>query len=103
LFDSIEAQRRITAMEESIKEVETALETLDKGAPWSPDVKVSDDFFDPMFRKYFSKLNLFSLMRNKADYHVLARLVPVERIDPEITEKLDAIVAAAKMSHPCGE
>jgi hypothetical protein len=103
LFDAPEVQRRIAAMEESIREVESALETLDKGAPWSPDVKVSDDFLDPLFRKYFSKLNLNSLMRNKADFHVLARLVPPDLIDPEITAKLDAIVAAAANAHPCEE
>jgi Recombinational DNA repair ATPase (RecF pathway) len=103
LFDNIEAQRRVEAMEESIKEVEAALKTLDKGVPWSPDVKVSDDFLDPLFRNYFAKIGLYSLMRNKADYHILAHLLPAEQIDPEITEKLDAIVATAKKAHPCGE
>jgi hypothetical protein len=101
LFDSTEANRRIAAMGESIKEVEMALETLDKGSPWSPDLKVSDNFLDPLFRNYFAKLKLNSVMRNKADFHILARLVPSEQLDHEIIQKLDAIVGVAQHAHPC--
>jgi len=32
----------------------------------------------------------------KTDYHALARSVPLEQIDPEIGEKLDAIVEVAR-------
>jgi hypothetical protein len=39
----------------------------------------------------------------KSDYHILAALVPKERLDAEITEKLDAIVAVAKKSKPRAE
>jgi hypothetical protein len=103
LFDSAEVLRRISAMEQSIGEVEAAMTTLGRGDPWSIDCKVSDDFLDPLFRSYFSKLNLFSLMRNKADYHALAALVQLDKIAPEITEKLDAIVAVSSNAHPCEE
>jgi hypothetical protein len=40
-------------MEESIVEIEGAMETLGKGSPWSPDTKVSDDFLDPLFAAFF--------------------------------------------------
>ena len=59
--------------------------------PFGPDVKASDDFLDPVFQTYFSKLGLRNLMQ-KTDYHVLAHLVPRELIDSEISEKLDRIV-----------
>jgi len=99
LFGLTERQRREQVMLETIAEISAALKIFGKPAPWSPDLKASDDFFDPLFRKYFEKLGLPNLMR-KTDYHVLARLVPQEKIDPEITEKLDAIVAVAKKAKP---
>ena len=36
----------------------------------------------------------------KSDYHSLASLILKERLDAEITEKLDAIVAVAKKAKP---
>ena len=67
--------------------------------PWSPDIKATDEFLDPLFDKYFEKLGLPNLIK-KSDYHILARLVPKDKIDPEIVEKLDAIVAVAKKAKP---
>ncbi|MBI3752721.1 MAG: AAA family ATPase [Deltaproteobacteria bacterium] len=99
LFGSAEAGRRLNAMKESITEVASALKTLKKIEPWSPDVKATDEFLDPLFDKYFEKLGLPNLIK-KSDYHVLARLVPKDKIDPEITEKLDAIVEIAKEAKP---
>ncbi len=95
LFGAAEAARREAAMRESIDEVAAALRTLRKPDPWSGEINASDDFLDPLFEKYFEKLGLPNLMR-KSDYYVLARLVPKSLIDPEVAEKLDAIVAIAK-------
>ncbi len=94
LFSAAEAQHRLDAMRESIKELEDALKTLGKGSPWDPGTKVSDDFLEPLFQNYFKKLGLPNLMA-KRDFHELASLVPLDKIDPEIREKLDAIVSAA--------
>ena len=82
------------AMEESIAEVEEALKTLDKGSPWSPDLKVSDHFLDPLFAKFFARINLPNLMR-KSDYHVLARYVSSLDVDPQAREVLDLICETA--------
>ncbi|MCI0693948.1 AAA family ATPase [candidate division KSB1 bacterium] len=101
LFGQAETKYRANAMRETISEVSAALKTLGKQDPWSPDIKASDDFFDPLFKKYFEKLGLPNLMR-KTDYHVLARLVPKGKIDPEVIEKLDVIVAVAKKAKPRG-
>lgn len=86
-------------MQEAIKEIETALEKLNKGSPWDEDTKVSDDFLDPLFRAYFQKLELPNLMAKK-NFYELARHVPSEEIDHEIKEKLDAIVETADSARP---
>jgi ABC-type transport system involved in cytochrome c biogenesis ATPase subunit len=99
LFGLAETERREQAMREAIAEVSVALKTLGKPDPWSPDIKASDDFLAPLFKKYFEKLVLPNLMP-KTNYHVLAKLVPKEKIDPEVIEKLDAIVAVAAKAKP---
>jgi len=60
-------------------------------------MKASDDFLDPIFEAFFKRVDLPNLMR-KRDYHGLARLVPVDRIDPEIVAILDAIVEVAALA-----
>jgi hypothetical protein len=95
LFGIAERAKREQAMREAIQEVRDALATLGKPDPWSPDVKATDEFLDPLFRKYFEKLRL-PLRFRKADYHTLATFLQKDEIDPEITEKLDAIVTVAK-------
>jgi hypothetical protein len=95
LFSEAEAQRRLTAMQESIAELEAALKTLGKGSAWDSGTKVSDDFLTPLFQNYFKKLSIPNLM-SKRNFYELAFLVPLDEIDPEIREKLDAIVAVAE-------
>jgi hypothetical protein len=99
LFGATEAARREAAMREAIAEVAAALRTLRKPDPWSADIKASDDFLDPLFDKYFEQLGLPNLMR-KTDYYALARLTPKELIDPEVIEKLDAIVEGSRQARP---
>ncbi len=99
LFESAESEGRKEAMRESIREIEKALDILDKGSPWDFDLKVTDEFLDPLFVKYFKKLDLPNLMR-KTNYHELVPYVPREKIDPEVKEKLDAIVDVAGRAKP---
>jgi len=98
LFGRAESQQRERAMREAIADVTKLLE-IDELAPWSPDVKASDQVFDRVFKLFFKKLAL-PLQLRKSDYHILASLVPKEKLDGEIKEKLDAIVAVAKKSKP---
>jgi hypothetical protein len=98
LFGRSEAERREQTMREAIEEVTKLLE-IDDLAPWSPDVKATDEVFDRVFRLFFKKLGL-PLQLRKSEYHVLASLMPREEIDGEITEKLDAIVTVAKKAKP---
>jgi energy-coupling factor transporter ATP-binding protein EcfA2 len=89
------------AMRTAIQEIRSALAALGKPEPGSPDLKASDDFLDPLFRKFYESLELPDLMR-KTDYHTLASYVPAEELDGEVREKLDAIVAVAERAQSGG-
>jgi len=99
LFGEAEAKSRLAAMRESIRELENALNTLGKGSPWDPGTKVSDDFLAPLFQNYFKRLGIPNLMA-KTNFHELAFLVPVDKLDPEIRDKVDAIVNVADAAQP---
>ena len=79
-----------SAMEQAIDEIASALLALGKPDPWSPDLKASDEFLDPLFKKFYEILGLPNLMR-KTHYHTLAPFVSGEELDSEVREKLDAI------------
>jgi energy-coupling factor transporter ATP-binding protein EcfA2 len=102
LFGLTEATRREQVMRECVTEVTNALATLSRPSPWSADIKASDEFLNPVFERFFKKLGLPNLLR-KTDYHVLAGLVPKDKLDPEVTAKLDAILAVADKAKPNGE
>ncbi len=99
LLARAEVTQRLEAMHAAIDEVTGALETLGRGSPWDTNTKVSDDFLVPLFDAYFRKLDLPNLVRKKSFYE-LAEFVPEEEIDPEIGEKLDAIVQVAGGASP---
>ena len=88
-------------MEECIDAIERALETLGGPSPWGPDIKASDDFLDRLFTRFYEQANSPALIR-KTDYHRLAEFLNAEDIDPEIIEKLDAIVDAAPRAREGG-
>jgi len=87
----------VPAMHEAIEEVAEALTILGRSSPWSPEVKASDEFLTPLFAAYYRKLKLPNLMAKK-NFYVLAKYVPDDEIDPEICEKLDAIVTIAQQA-----
>jgi energy-coupling factor transporter ATP-binding protein EcfA2 len=96
------ASHRETLMRESIEELSSAAKKMRKPDVWSPDIKATDDFLDPLFENYYEKLSQKNLLR-KTNYHILAGLVPKDKIDREIVEKLNAIVKVAKKAKPEGE
>jgi len=91
--------QREKAMRESIDKLSEALKTMNRAEPWSPSIKATDDFLDRLFDLYFEKLKLPNLMR-KSNYHILASLVPKEKMDPEVSAMLDAICAVAAEAKP---
>jgi ABC-type transport system involved in cytochrome c biogenesis ATPase subunit len=99
LFGLAERNEREQAMREAVTEVTQALKTLGKPDPWSADIKATDEFLDPLFKKFFEKRGL-PLQLRKSEYHVLASLLPKEKLDLEVTEKLDAIVTVANRAKP---
>ena len=102
LFAAAERQRRVNAMDAAIDEIESALKALGKPSPWSPDIKASDEFLDPLFASYFKRLDLPNLMAKK-NFHELVDCVPDSEIDPEIRIKLDAIADVADSAVPAGD
>lgn len=101
LFTPPEISRRRDAMDSAIESVSNALQTLNRGSPWDPGIKSSEEFLQPLFEKYFAALELGNIM-SKTNFHVLAQHVPEDEIDPEISEKLDAIAEVAESATPGG-
>lgn len=85
-------------MEEAITEIEAAMTTLGRN-PWSDEIKATDEFLDPLFERFFSKVGLPNLLR-KSDYHQLAAFLEDDEIDPEVTEVLDLISEVASAASP---
>ena len=92
----------VSTMEERIKEIEEARAVLRQESPWSPDIKVTDDFLDGLFETFFEKLEMTNLMR-KTNYHTLVQYVPAEQIDPEVTEVLNSILEVANKALPLSD
>jgi len=90
------------AMAQAMGEIEDAMKKLAKGTPWDADTKASDDFLTPLFARYFDELKLPNLVAKRSFYE-LAYLVPPEKIDPEVSEKLDAIARVAHSARPAPE
>jgi ABC-type hemin transport system ATPase subunit len=99
LFASSERERRRDIMRECVRDLVPPLALRDRRDRWWTDTKITDEFLDRLFEVYFARLGLENLMW-KTDYHVLARMVAPELIDPEVVEKLDLIVATAEKARP---
>ncbi|MDP2895441.1 MAG: AAA family ATPase [bacterium] len=97
-----ESDRRMAAMADAVHKMEEALATTERGSPWDGNMKVSEFFLTPLFKRYFEKLGLPNLMEKK-NFHELASFVPAERIDPEIRSVLDGIADVAERAKPQGD
>ncbi len=86
-------------MDSVIVEIEQALSALGRPSPWGADLKASDEFLDPVYKRFYDRLGLPNLMR-KTDYHALAPFVPAVALDPEVREKLAAILHVAQQARP---
>ena len=91
----------VSTIDQTIDDIEKALETLGQESPWSPNTKVSTEFLDPLFTSFFKKLGLPNLMQ-KTNYHTLVQFVQADQIDPEVTDVLDAILEVANKAKPLG-
>jgi len=99
LFGQAEQARREPAMRESVEEVSRALKTLGKPDPWSPDIKASDEFLDPLFADFSKRLGLPLVLR-KSEYCGLVQFLPRNKVDADVVAKLDAIVETVANAKP---
>ena len=99
LFTPEESRKRRQVMEKSIQDLVPPVALRDPSDRWWIDTKASDDFLDRLFKTFFKKLGLPNLM-NKTDYHVIARYVPIQQIDPEVSTVLDLIGKTARRANP---
>lgn len=88
-----------STMTKTINEIQQALVALGKDSPWSDHIKASEDFLDPLFKRFYQELKLPNLM-TKTDYHRLAEYINPEDIDDEVREVFDLIVETAEQAHP---
>ena len=86
-------------MRACIEELVPPLALRDPQDPWWWRTKMSDDFLDRLFERFFARVGLSNLMR-KGGYHLLADLVQPDRIDPDVVAKLRAIAAVAAAAQP---
>jgi ABC-type branched-subunit amino acid transport system ATPase component len=96
-----EQEKLKNIMQECLEDLVPRAALRDSSDPWWIDTKASD-FLDRLFKTFYKKVGIPNLM-NKSDYHVLARHVPKEQIDPEVSQVLDAIYEVAEKSHPAKE
>jgi len=90
LFAESERKQRIKAMDIAFEEVNKALKTFGKANLLPDELKVSDEFIEPLFRIYSEKMKIPISLR-KSDFHKLVKYIPIDKIDAEIKEKLDLI------------
>ncbi len=101
LIDDAERERRRNAMQECIELFILGAAQHDPDDKWWKDTKASEPL-DRIFERFFNNLDLSTLMW-KADYHILARYMPKDQIDPEVTQVLDYIVEVAGQAKPLQE
>ena len=81
-------------MRELVDEIEAVLLRANLGSPWDGDMKVSERFFELLFRDFAEKAGLATRFA-KADYHFLVNYIKPDEIDSEVVSVLDAIADIA--------
>lgn len=99
LVDQAERKNRLAVFERCLEVLTEALKITGKPDPWGGDIKVTDDFLDPLFRRFYEGLGTPQAVF-KRDYHGLAEAIPVGQVDPEVALVLDGIHAAAAGARP---
>lgn len=99
LIEQAERKNRLEKLETSLAEITHALTITNKPDPWGSDIKVTDDFLDPLFKHFYGQLGI-PQQTFKRDYHGLADAIPVEEIAPEVRAVLDALLETANRAAP---
>ena len=99
LIEEAERRNRLAILGTCIAELVNALRLTNKPDPWGPDIKVTDDFLDPLFKLFYERLGTPQRIY-KRDYHGLAEAIPVGEIAPEVAQVLDGILETANRAKP---
>ena len=81
-------------MSELVDEIETVLLRANLGSPWDGNMKVSERFFELLFRDFAEKTGM-PVRISKSDYHFLVEYIEPDEIDSEVISVLDTIAAVA--------
>lgn len=99
LIEEAERKNRLAVLETCLKEITEALRLTNRPDPWGPDIKVTDEFLDPLFKLFYERLGTPQQIF-KRDYHGLADAIPLGEIPAEVSEMFDAIVEVATKAKP---
>ena len=99
LIEEAERRNRLAILEDCVNEMTKALKITNKPDPWGPEIKVTDDFLDSLFKLFYERLGT-PQQTFKRDYHGLADTIPVNELSPEVTEVLDGILHVAGQAAP---
>ena len=99
LIDEAERKNRLATLEQCVAELVSALRVTQKPDPWGTEIKVTDDFLDPLFANFYQRLGI-PQQTFKRDYHGLADAIPVNEIPKEVIEILDIISEVAGRANP---
>ena len=94
---SPEQQRREQAMRAAVAEVDAALRTLGRVDRQGEPSRTRADFLRPVFQRFAAMLSPDAAPR-ESEYPALARLLPPQRIDPEIGQQLDAVARCFQLA-----
>ena len=99
LIEEAERKNRLAILETCVGELVNALRLTNKPDPWGPDIKVTDDFLDPLFKLFYERLGTPQRIF-KRDYHGLADSIPIEEVAPEVGAVLASILEVANRAKP---
>ncbi|GAB1235556.1 ATP-dependent nuclease [Ferrigenium sp. UT5] len=99
LVEQAESKHRVEVMNACMGELAQALHVARRPDPWGPEIKVTDEFLDPLFENFFQRLGTPQQIF-KRDYHGLADAIPLDQIGQEVSDMLDAILEVASRATP---
>jgi AAA domain, putative AbiEii toxin, Type IV TA system/AAA ATPase domain len=99
LIEQAEGVNRLEVLDACVNEIVNALKLTNKPDPWGSDIKVTDEFLDPLFKLYYERLGI-PQQTFKRDYHGLADVVPVAGLPSEVSSVLNDLLSVASKAVP---
>lgn len=99
LIEAAEKRNRLEILDTCVSELVHALELTNEPDPWGSDIKVTDKFLDPLFKRFFEQLGTPQQIY-KRDYHRLAESIPLDQLDREVIAVLDDILTTSQAAVP---